>query len=153
MLSLFGLSTVVVDSDGTELDEKGYCTPSKDKSKIKQKFEKYGIDVHILKRREIENYLISEYIRKYFEEEYEIDIGDIAVSPCIDVVETVDDILRQDGIGKDKLWSKNKADITPRLFAIMLKNKKVPLEFKEILEKAIRKCGFESKFSDDFEYI
>lgn len=36
---------------------------------------------------------------------------------------------------------------------MMIKEKKVLFEFKEILEEVIRKCGFELEFSDEFEYI
>ncbi|NJE55342.1 DUF2813 domain-containing protein [Thermococcus sp. 21S9] len=190
--SLTPNAIIVVDSDGSEIDDNGNCKPEPKKLEIKEKFEKYGITVHILKKREIENYILPEIIEKYFTEGYinskyktklkdhPRDIGNkiekyferkyfnyfkkiearlrkleekhnelkaMTISPCQDIVKSVDKLLSR------KKWNDEKAEITPKLFEMMLKEKKVPSEFREILEKAIRKCGFEPEFSDEFDYI
>lgn len=135
-------SILVIDSDGQELDENGYCKPSEDKLKIKNKFEEYGINVYILKKKEIENYIDPEVIKEYFE---------LQEIPEIKPNDDVPQLLKENY--DCPRWEKNKSEITPKLFGLMIKRKRIPLEFKEILEKAIIKCGFEPKFNDEYEYV
>ncbi|BAD84962.1 predicted ATP-dependent endonuclease, OLD family [Thermococcus kodakarensis KOD1] len=198
LASLNPNGVVVIDSDGEQEDKKsGGCKPKPEKLKIKENFEQYGLTVHILQRREIENYIPLNILEKYFIEgyiksKYITKIGDQQlkvnkikskeyfkkqylkyfkrmesnlreierkqnmirainrVSPCEDILKKIDELLYTK---KHKKWDRKKAEITPKLFEMMIKEKKAPLEFKEILEEAIRKCGFEPEFSDEFEYI